>query len=274
LVVSARPPDEKYPYGYGKIGYFSAGFEGGLITVAAVAILYESIKALLHPHPLERLGVGMLITAAASVVNLLLGLWLIKQGSRTNSFILVADGRHVLTDSYTSFGVVAGVALVLLTGWAWLDPVIAMLVGANIIWTGITLVRESFSGLMGRSDRDLLERLVATLESGRKPGWLDLHHLRAWQSGDRTFVDFHLVVPAEWTVRQIHDAHVEARRLIQEALDGPVESIIHFDPEEPWREINPNEAWTIASATRQPKAGGEGDTKQAPAVEWVSPGKA
>jgi cation diffusion facilitator family transporter len=250
LVLASRPPDEKYPYGYGKIGYFSAGFEGALITVAACAILYEATSGLLQPHPLEHLDVGLAIIAAASVVNLILGLWLIRRGERTGSLILVADGKHVLTDSYTSFGVVLGVALVLLTGWYWLDPLIAILVGLNIIWTGTSLVRESFSGLMDRSDRALIQKLVAALEAGRKSGWLDLHNLRAWQAGDRTFVDFHLVVPSDWTVKQLHDAHVQARDLMQSSIGGPVESIIHFDPDEPWRNLGRHAPWTPSSATR------------------------
>ena len=250
LVVASRPPDPKYPYGYGKIGYFSAGFEGGLITVAAVAIFIEAGRGFLAPEPLRNLDAGFLLILAASLINLALGLWLIRRGKRTNSLILIADGRHVLTDSYTSFGVVAGVLLVRLTGWYALDPTIAVLVGLNILWTGFSLVREAFSGLMDRADPDLLARIVEALRTCRDPGWLDLHQLRAWQSGDRVHVDFHLVVPASWTVEQVHDSHDAARDLLQAALGPRTETIIHFDPSRPGG--LETESWTLDSAVRVP----------------------
>lgn len=252
LIVSARPPDPKYPYGYGKIGYFSAGFEGGLIAIAALLIFYEAAQGFLLGEELTRLDLGLILIVAASVVNLALGLWLIAQGKRTGSLILVADGQHVLSDSYTSFGVVVGIALVWLTGWRWLDPTVALIVGANILRTGVGLVREAYSGLMDRSDPELLDRIVATLEAARRPGWLDLHHLRAWQSGDRVFVDFHLVVPAEWTVSQVHDAQDYARDRLRDALGPAAEPIIHFDPQRPSHDHRLDRPWTRAGAVLGP----------------------
>jgi cation diffusion facilitator family transporter len=253
LILASRPPDEKYPYGYGKIGYFSAGFEGALIVVAAIAIFYEAIHGLLGGAPPRQLGAGLMLILGASVVNLLLGGWLVRQGKRTRSVILEADGHHVLTDAFTSFGVVAGVALVLQTGWYWLDSMIAMVVGVNILFTGFKLTKGAFLGLMDRADESLLTQVVQALQQGRRPGWIDLHNLRAWQSGDRTFVDFHLVVPPGWTVEQLHEAHVEARNLIRAVVPGLVESVIHFDPDRPERPTNPEASWTMASATRTPR---------------------
>jgi cation diffusion facilitator family transporter len=252
LIVAARPPDPKYPYGYGKIGYFSAGFEGGLIALAALLIFYEAAQGILAGEPLTRLDLGLALIVAASVVNLGLGLWLIAQGKRTGSLILVADGQHVLSDSYTSFGVVLGIALVKLTGWRWLDPAVAVLLGANILRTGVGLVREAYSGLMGRADPALLDRIVGALQAARQPGWLDLHHLRAWQSGDRVFVDFHLVVPADWTVTQVHDAQDFARDRLREALGPAAEPIIHFDPERPGHAARLNRPWTRDAAVLGP----------------------
>jgi cation diffusion facilitator family transporter len=252
LIVSARPPDEKYPYGYGKIGYFSAGFEGGLIALAALAIFHEAIQGLLHPEPLRRLDLGLLLILAASVVNLVLGLWLIRRGKATQSLILVADGQHVLTDSWTSFGVVAGVALVRWTGWFWLDPVIAIAVGLNIVGTGLGLVRQAYSGLMDRADAALLARIVEALQAGRRPGWLDLHNLRAWQSGDRIFVDCHLVVPPDWTAARLHDALDQVEALLDAMHAGPVETIVHFDPAGPRLSYDAEAPWTVATATRRP----------------------
>lgn len=251
LVLASRPADPNYPYGYGKIEYFSAGFEGGLIALAGVAIVYEAIQGFLLHEPLKALDAGLLLIGIASAVNLALGLLLVRQGRHTRSLILEADGKHVLTDAYTSFGVVTGVGLVrLFPQWWWIDPLLALAIGLNILRTAYELTRTAYSGLMGRADRAMLARLVGALETGRQDGWLDIHHLRAWQAGDQTFVDFHLVVPADWTVTQIHDAHVQAQDLIRGALDGPVESIIHFDPDRSDRPTEPSRAWTVDWATR------------------------
>jgi cation diffusion facilitator family transporter len=263
IVLSARPPDRKYPYGYGKIEFFSAGFEGALIFLAALAILYQAGVGLLIGRELRRLDLGVLIILLASVANLALGLFLVRRGKSTGSLVLEADGQHVLTDSWTSFGVVAGVALVLATGWTWLDGAVAIAVGLNILWTGFRLVRAGVSGLMDRADPAALGRIVAALQEGRRPGWIDLHQLRQWTAGDRTFVDFHLVVPEPWTVGQLHDAHDACRDLLRAALGPATEVIIHFDPDQPDRSWDAAERpWTVPGAVRIPAAadlGGETD---------------
>src|SRR5262249_54882781 len=155
--------------GYGKIAYFSAGFEGGLIALAACAILYEAIQGLIYGQALHQLGTGLAILALASVVNMALGVFLVREGRRTNSLVLIADGKHVLADAYTSFGVVAGVGLVMLTGRTWLDGVVAILVALNILRTGYGLVRDGVIGLMDRADPDLLARIVDALQVNRQP---------------------------------------------------------------------------------------------------------
>jgi cation diffusion facilitator family transporter len=248
--LSARPPDPKYPYGYGKITFFSAGFEGGLIALAALAILYEAIQGFIRGEPLRRLDLGLAIIFVASVVNLALGLWLIRKGKATKSLILEADGEHVLTDSYTSFGVVAGVALVLLTKLEWLDGVVAIAVGLNILWTGYRLVREAVTGLMDRADPAVLEKIVGALQQGRRPGWIDLHQLRSWQAGDRTYVDFHLVVPEDWSVVQLHETNDQCRDLLRASLGMPTDVIIHFDPD--MSRFDGRTPWTVAHAVRVP----------------------
>jgi cation diffusion facilitator family transporter len=254
IVLNARPPDPKYPYGYGKITYVSAGFEGGMIAVAALAILYEALQGLILGTSLSRLDQGLAIILAASMVNLALGLFLVRQGKRTRSLILEADGRHVLTDSYTSFGVVAGVALVRLTGWDWIDGAVAILAALNILWTGYHLLSEAIFGLMDRADPALLDRIVSALQAARRPGWIDLHHLRAWQAGDRTFVDFHLVVPETWTVGQVHEANDRCLAALRAALGGTAELIVHFDPDPTPRPpgFDPRQPWSVESAVRIP----------------------
>jgi cation diffusion facilitator family transporter len=250
IIIAARPADLKYPYGYGKIGYFSAGFEGGLIALAGLAILYEATVALIRGSEPSRLDLGMLLIAAAAVINLVLGLYLIRLGKRTNSLILTADGQHVLADSWTSFGVLAGVALVWATRLSWLDGLVAIGFGLNILWTGWTLVRESFSGLMDRADPGLLRRVVEACQAARETGWLDLHQLRAWQAGDRVFVDFHLAVPHDWTVTQIHDANDRLHDILCDLLGDETELIVHFDPDRP--DFDPSRPWTVETATRIP----------------------
>jgi cation diffusion facilitator family transporter len=252
IVLSGRPPSAKYPYGYGKIAYFSAGFEGGLIALAAVAILYEAIRGLIWGQELRRLDLGLVLIFLASAINLALGLMLVRQGRRTHSLILVADGQHVLTDAYTSFGVVAGVALVRMTGWNWLDGAVAIAVAVNILWTGYHLVREGVTGLMDRADFALLSRIVAALQAGRRPGWIDLHQLRAWQAGDRTFVDFHLVVPPHLTVVELHQINDDCHLLLRDLPGEATEVIIHFDPDRPDAPFDPHTPWTVESAVRTP----------------------
>jgi cation diffusion facilitator family transporter len=253
ILLSERPPDRKYPYGYGKIAFVSAGFEGAMILLAALAILYEAGRGLWFGRELRQLDRGVLIILLASAVNLALGLYLVRLGRRTGSLILEADGAHVLTDSWTSFGVVAGVLLVLWTGRTWLDGAVAIAVGLNILWTGGVLVRAGLSGLMDRADPALLARIVAALQEGRRPGWIDLHQLRQWTAGDRTFVDFHLVVPEAWTVGQLHDTHDACRDLLRKSLGPDTEVIIHFDPDRPELssalEARP---WTVSGAVRVP----------------------
>jgi cation diffusion facilitator family transporter len=173
---------------------------------------------------------------------------------------LKADGKHILSDSYTSFGVLIGVALVWLTGWQWLDPLVAVLVAISILVTGYHLVRDAITGLMDRADRELLDRIVSALREVRQPDWIDVHHLRAWQSGDRTFVDFHLVVPPNWTVVQIHLASDVCLARLKEVLGEPTEMLIHFDPDQPeLRDFRPMPGWSVSSAVRVPQAGDLGN---------------
>lgn len=204
IYLSAKPADENHLYGHGNIEYFSAGVEGFLIILAAVTIIYSSIKDLIFGIETSRLDIGTLIITIASIVNLLLGLFLVRKGEKTNSLILVADGKHVLTDSFTSFGVVFGLILVLITRINVIDPIIAIFVAANILFTGYKLVRESIGGLMHETDKEMLNMIVEKLKSIRKDYWIDIHHLRFWKSGERVFIDFHLILPYYLSVKESH----------------------------------------------------------------------
>lgn len=205
LTLAAMPADDKHAYGHGKAEYFSSAFEGFLILLAAFSIGYTAFERLLDPQPLEAVGVGLAVSAVASIINLLTSRTLMAVGRKYNSITLEADAHHLMTDVWTSAGVIAGVGLVWLTGWLWLDPAIAIVVALNIVWTGWQLMQRSASGLMDVAiPADKLAALEALLEEYRGQG-LDFHALRTRQSGSREFITLHVLVPGQWTVKQGHD---------------------------------------------------------------------
>ena len=205
LTLAALPADIDHAHGYGKAEYFSSAFEGFLILLAACSIGYTAMERLTRPQPLEAVGFGLAISALASVINFITARILMGVGRKQNSITLEADARHLMTDVWTSAGVIAGVGLVRLSGWLWLDPAIALLVAANIIWTGWQLMRRSAAGLLDASlPADKREQIELLLAGYRRQG-LDFHALRTRQSGSRAFVTLHVLVPGHWTVQQGHD---------------------------------------------------------------------
>ncbi|MDX1530610.1 MAG: cation diffusion facilitator family transporter [Rhodothermales bacterium] len=208
LWYAAQPPDPAHPYGHGKIAYFSSAFEGALILVAALGIAYAAVEALITGPELEQLGLGLLITAGLAAVNAVLGFSLIRIGKRTNAIVLVANGQHVLTDMWTSLGVLVGVGLVWATGVEWLDPVVALLVGLNIVWTAWRLLRRSYEGLMEKADAADSERLIETLRTAQAAGVLrGWHHLRHRRVNDQVWVEVHLLFEPDLP---LHEAHRRA----------------------------------------------------------------
>lgn len=205
LTLAALPADDDHAYGHGKAEYFSSAFEGFLILLAAFSIAYAALSRLANPQPLEAVGVGLLVSAAASAINLATARTLMRVGRERNSITLEADAHHLMTDVWTSAGVIAGVGLVWLSGWLWLDPLLALLVAANIVWTGWQLMRRSAAGLMDASlPAAEVAQIEAHLAAYRRHG-LDFHALRTRQSGSRAFVTLHVLVPGHWTVQQGHD---------------------------------------------------------------------
>jgi cation diffusion facilitator family transporter len=219
LTISAQPPDEEHAYGHQKVEYLSAGAEGGLIALAAIAIVITAIERLLDPQPLSRLTLGLGLSAGASFINLIVGSTLIRIGRRHHSIALEADGQHLMTDVWTSVGVLFGVGLVAITGWSILDPIVAILVAVQIGWTAYRLLRRSALGLI---DTALPKGQVEEIERilGRYDG-VQYHALRTRQAGSRCFVSFHIQVPGEWSVQKGHDMleamEDEVRDLVQNA---------------------------------------------------------
>ncbi len=230
VIYAAAPPDRNHPYGHGKIEFYAAGFEGSLIVLAAIGIIWESWEKIFNPQPLPNLDFGILLLAGAGIVNLLLGVVLVRVGKKTGSITLAADGKHVLTDVYTSAGVLVGLGLVYFTGWLWLDAGVACLVAVNIIFTGYKLIRESFAGLMHETDPALLDEICRTIAEKRKPVWLDVHKLRAWRSGRLLHVDFHLILPKEMSLEAAHEEVVELENLLKGCFGADADILIHADP--------------------------------------------
>jgi cation diffusion facilitator family transporter len=227
---SSQPPDATHPYGHGKIEYFSVGFEGALIILAAVAIFYKAVPAFFQARVLEELNTGIVLMLGTSTVNLAMGLFLVRTGRRTRSVPLEADGKHLLTDVYTSAGVVVGLILVRLTGWNGWDPIAACAVAANILFTGWHLVKTSFGRLMDEADPELLGKIVAILNRHRRVDWIDIHHLRTRHYGDKVHVDFHLVVPRNFSLFEAHTQAKEIENLLLDSLPEVAEVIVHVDP--------------------------------------------
>jgi len=230
IVLSARPPDEGHPYGHGKIEFFSAGFEGALIVLAALGIFMSGLSHILDPRPIRHLEGGLLILLATAGINLVLGVVLVQAGKRTASLTLTADGKHVLTDVYTSAGVVLGLFLVHLTGWYGLDGVIACLVGINILVIGGKLVRISFAGLMDASEPQLLAEVSDLLAEQRRDALINVHRLRAMRSGNLIHIDFHLILPRYFTLDQAHDEAKKMEKAIVNHFKGNARVLIHLDP--------------------------------------------
>lgn len=205
LSLAAVPADDRHAYGHGKAEYFSSAFEGFLILLAAFSIAYTAVDRWLHPQELEAVGVGLAVSVVASLINLFTARSLLKAGQAHNSITLEADAKHLMTDVWTSVGVIAGVGLVWLSGWLWLDPLIALLVALNILWTGWELLHRSASGLMDEAiPGNQLDAIETVLESYRRQG-LAFHALRTRQAGRQAFISLHVLVPGEWTVQRGHD---------------------------------------------------------------------
>jgi cation diffusion facilitator family transporter len=204
LTVAARPSDEDHAYGHGKAEYFSSGVEGTLILVAALSIGVTAVRRILEPRPLEQIGLGLAISVGASLVNLFVAMVLLKAGRKNNSITLEANAHHLLTDVWTSAGVLVGVGAVALTGWQILDPLVAMLVAANIVWSGVRIVRNSVAGLMDAAlPAADLQALSGVLDRHRAAG-VEFHALRTRQAGAQRFITLHVLVPGDWSVQRGH----------------------------------------------------------------------
>ncbi len=238
LWLSLKPPDESHLYGHDRISFFSAGFEGAMIILAAIYIIIESILKWIHGLEVQNLTQGIVFTILATAINAVLGWYLVYRGKKNHSLILQANGKHVLTDSWTSLGVIFGLLLTQWTGWLPFDPIVAIIVAINILWTGGNLIRQSVGGLMDEADKEVDAKLQAILKEQTKKHSIQFHHLRHRNAGNKILIEFHLLFPDNET---IHDVHMQATLIEQEikkAFPMQTEILSHLEPMESHDEVH------------------------------------
>lgn len=230
VYLSSKPVDYEHPYGHGKVEFISAGLEGIMIIIAGAVIIGKSIWSFFNPTGLEHLDVGLVIIIIAGVINYGLGLALVQVGEKNHSLILRADGEHLKSDAYSSFGIFAGLLIILFTHIPMLDNVVAIVFGGIIIFMGYKLARRSVAGIMDEADNAAIDNIVKILNENRRPEWIDVHNLRLIQFGHKMHVDCHVTLPWYYTLRQSHAEIDEIERVINENSEIPVEFFIHGDP--------------------------------------------
>lgn len=231
LALASRPPDESHAYGYSKAEFFASGFEGMMIFAAALAIGWAAVERLLHPQPIERVGLGLAVAVLASGINFAVARVLLGASRRYRSIALEADARHLMTDVWTSVGVVVAVATVALTGWDRLDPLIAIAVAVNIVVTGYSLMRRSALGLLDRSVPPETQARIDAVLARYRADHVDFHALRTRDAGGRSFLSVHVLVPGDWTVQRGHDLIERLERDMQAAIPGAT-LFTHLEPRE------------------------------------------
>ena len=232
ISIAEKPADEEHVFGHHKAEYFSSAIEGGLIILASFSIIWSAIPRIIHPQPLENIGIGLLVAIGASLINLVVGLILLRQGRKNNSITLEADGKHLMTDVYTSAGVLIGIAMVKLTGWQVIDGIVAVGVALNILWAGYQLMRRSALGLLDTGIPEADRLTITNLLKEFKSKDIEFHSLMTRQSGQRKFISLHVLVPGEWTIQQGHNVAEEIEKDIRDSFDLPVTVFTHLEPKE------------------------------------------
>ncbi len=234
LYLSALPKDNNHPYGHGKAEFISAGIEGTLISVTGLIIIYEAINNLKHPHILGKLDYGIALIAATSIINFLVGFAAVRKGKKNHSLALIASGKHLESDTYSTIGIVVGLILIYFTHLVWLDSVIALVYAMIIIVTGYKIMRSSIAGIMDEADKKLLDEVVEYLNNSRTKNWIDLHNLRIIKYGAILHLDCHLTVPWYLTVREAHDEVKLLEDTVKNKYGISVEMFVHLDGCEPF----------------------------------------
>jgi cation diffusion facilitator family transporter len=229
LYIAAKPRDADHPYGHGKIEFVSSAVEGSMIFIAGILIIYEATINLIHPSTLHQLDIGMLLIGIAGALNFIAGTLCVRAGTRSNSLALLASGKHLISDTYSTAGILVGLALIYITDIAWIDSLVAILFSFIILYTGYKIIRASLAGIMDETDKELLTKLVTLLNNNRRENWVDLHNLRIIKYGSTLHLDCHLTVP--WYLN-VHEAHQEIEalaRLVRKNFGESLELFVHSD---------------------------------------------
>ena len=229
LSLSAKPKDADHPYGHGKVEFISAAIEGTLIITAGFFIIYKAVQNFFYPHEIAKLNLGILLVSSTAIVNFIAGSVCLATGKRNKSLQLIAGGKHLITDTYSTIGILAGLAVIYFTGYTLIDSLIACIVAIIIIYTGYTIVRSSIAGIMDEADKTLLNDIVACLNKHRRENWIDIHNLRIIKYGSTLHCDCHLTVPWYLNVREAHDEIEALGTLIKNEFGEAVELFVHSD---------------------------------------------
>ncbi|MCF0069267.1 cation diffusion facilitator family transporter [Dyadobacter sp. CY261] len=230
VYLSSQPKDRNHPYGHGKVEFFSAGFEGALIIIASIFIVVEAVKRLMEPAPIQNLAAGSGFILFTIFVNTAIGYKLLTEGRRVNSLALVADGRHLMSDSISSVVLILSVGLIMLTGYTWIDSVASLLFGVFLAYSGSHLVSKSVAGLMDATDEALLEKVIQVLNENKKDEWIDVHNLRVQQYGSDLHIDCHLTLPYYWELQKVHETIHDFENILKGSQPGETEIFVHADP--------------------------------------------
>jgi cation diffusion facilitator family transporter len=229
LYISGKPKDQDHPYGHGKVEFLSAAIEGILIGIAGIFIIREAILNLYEPHSIQKLDYGIYLVGITAIINLLAGMICVKTGKKNNSLALIASGKHLMADTYTTIGIIIGLVLLFITGISWIDSVVAIIFALVIFYTGYKIVRSSIAGIMDEADMELLNKMVVFLNENRNPNWIDLHNLRIIKYGAMIHLDCHLTVPWYFNVHQAHDEIDRLSGLVKQHFGDSVELFVHSD---------------------------------------------
>lgn len=231
IYLSGKPKDANHPYGHGKVEFFSIGFEGAMIFIAGCLILFKAAQYFVHPVPLHEVGSGIWLIAGTTVANLLLGLYLVRSGKKLSSITISGNGQHIMTDVYSSVGLIIALGAIHFTGFTWLDPVVSIIMGLLILFKGYQLLRRSISGLMDETDMKVVDRVIEILSANRRQNWIDVHNMRVQQYGNNYHVDCHITLPYYLGLHEAHDEVKSLEALVnKEFKGGEVEFFIHMDP--------------------------------------------
>jgi cation diffusion facilitator family transporter len=229
LILSSKPKDKEHPYGHGKIEFIASAIEGILIAVAGSIIIYEAILHLYHPEPLKSLDSGLILVAFAALVNYILGVWCVRVGKQQHSPILIASGSHLKSDTYSTIGLLVGIALILISGLEWIDSVAAIVFALIIIYTGFKILKKSFSGIMDESDNAVIDEIVELLNSERSETWIDVHNMRVINYAGFYHIDCHLTVPYYINVNEAHQIMDSLTDVVSQHFKNRVEFFVHID---------------------------------------------